>query len=265
MRSTRLISCLAIVGTVIGLAGAPASAADPTVTATPHNLLADGQEISVSATGFAPDTEMAIVECPTTVVSPSACDLATVDFTFTDSAGAYTDVPFIVSRILSDGTDCALTGGCYIGTQDSFAEGPTASTLIKFDPDIPPLPKLEVSIRWDKTPNVNSKGVVGIKGVLSCKNRAADVEIDGDLRQVYDRAIFESFNYTFISCSADTKTPFRLAMRPQTGIFGPGPAVLRFAIYAGDLFKFGRRELELQASGTTTAARAMAAPRLTWG
>jgi Neocarzinostatin family len=263
MRSTRLISCLAIVGTVIGLAGTSASAVDPTETATPHKLLADGQVISVSAAGFAPDTEMAIVECPTTEVSPSACDLNTVDFTFTDSAGAYTDVPFTVSRILSDGTDCALVGGCYIGTQDSFAEGPTASTLIKFDPDIPPLPQLEVSIRWDKTPNVNSKGVVGIKGVLSCKNRGADVEIDGDLRQIYDRSIFESFNYTFISCSADTKTPFRLTMRPQTGIFGPGPAILRFAVYANNLFFYGRRALDLQASGTT-AARATATPRLTW-
>ena len=110
---------------------------DPTVTATPHNLLADGQEISVSATGFAPDTEMAIVECPTTEVSPSACDLATVAFAFTDANGAYADFQFTVSRILSDGTDCALNGGCYIGTQDAGASGPTASTLVTFDPDIP--------------------------------------------------------------------------------------------------------------------------------
>src|SRR6476469_1855950 len=97
MRSTRLISCLAIVGTLIGFGALPASADVPVVSATPHLKLADGQTISVSASGFAPDTEMAVVECPTSVVSPDACDLNTVTFTYTDSTGAYTDFPFVVS------------------------------------------------------------------------------------------------------------------------------------------------------------------------
>lgn len=265
MRSTRLISCLAIAGTIIGFAAVPASAGVPVVSATPHAKLADGQTISVSASGFAPDTEMAVVECPTSVVSPDACDLNTVTFTFTDSTGAYTNFPFVVSRILSDGTDCALNGGCYIGTQDSFAGGPTANTLIKFDPNIPPLPPLEVSIRWDKTPSVNDRGVVGLKGRLTCKNRGSSyVEIDADLRQVYDRAIFESFNYAFMSCEADTTTAFRLKMPPQNGIFGPGPAVLRFQVYTNTLFFYGRRELDLQASSNTAAVRQTARPRLTW-
>src|SRR4029079_17557263 len=107
--------------------------------------------------------------------------LNTVIFANTDGNGAYEDVPFVVSRILFDGTDCALNGGCYIRTQDSAAEGPTANTLIKFDPDIPPLPPLEVSIRWDKTPSVNDRGTVGLKGRLTCKNRGTSyVEIDRD-------------------------------------------------------------------------------------
>ena len=233
MRSTRLISCLALVGTLIGLAAAPATAAVPTVSATPNHDLADGQEISVSASGFAPDTEMAVVECATNEISPATCDLATVAFAFTDANGAYSDFPFTVSRILSDGTDCALNGGCYIGTQDSAATGPTASTLVTFDPNIPPLPQLEVSVRFDKTPKVNSKGVVAIKGTVVCKNRGADVEVDVDLRQIFHRAIFESFGFTFVSCDADTKVPFRITVRPQNGIFGPGPAVLRFQAFAG--------------------------------
>ena len=103
MRSTRLIPCLALVGALIGLTGAPASAAVPTLSATPNQNLADGQVVSVSASGFTPSTEMAVVECPTTVISPSTCDLATVVFTLTDANGAYTGFQFTVSRILSDG------------------------------------------------------------------------------------------------------------------------------------------------------------------
>jgi hypothetical protein len=265
MRSTRIISCLAIVGTIVGLAGAPASAADPTVSATPNTLLADGQSVSVSASGFAPDTFMAVVQCPTSTISPSTCDLNTVVFLFTDSNGAYSDFPFTVSRILGDGTDCALNGGCYIGTQDANAIGPTASTLITFDPNIPPLPPLEIAVRWDKTPKVNDKGVVSLKGILVCKNRGAGVEIDADLRQIFDRAIFESFGFAFIQCAADTVNPFRMTIRPQNGLFGPGPAVLRFQAFAGNIFLSRRVALELEPKLTsaTTSTRS-ATPSLTW-
>jgi hypothetical protein len=266
MRSTRLISCLAIVGTLVALAGAPASAADPTVSATPSTMLADGQSISVSASGFAPDTFMAVVQCPTSTITPGTCDLNTVAFVYTDSNGSYSDFPFTVSRILSDGTDCALNGGCYIGTQDANAIGPTASTLITFDPNIPPLPPLEVTVRWDKTPNVSDKGVVALRGIVLCKNRGANVEVDADLRQIFDRSIFESFGYTLLTCAADSANPFRITIRPQNGLFGPGPAVLRSALFAGNIFSFRRVALDLQPKPTvaTTSTRRYAVPSLTW-
>jgi hypothetical protein len=246
MRANRLISCFAVVGALVAFGAVPASAADPTVSATPSTDLADGQQISVSASGFAPDTYMAVVECPTTTISPGTCDLSTVQFTYTDGSGAYT-FPFTVSRILSDGTDCALNGGCYIGTQDADALGPTASTLITFDPNIPPIPKFEMHVRFDKTPKVNSKGVVGLKGTLKCLNRAANVEIDTDLFQIVDRAIFESYSYVEIACSANTIVPFRITVRPQNGFFGPGDAVVRFQAYSfsDGSYIYGRRALTL--------------------
>jgi hypothetical protein len=251
MRPTRLISCLAVVGTLV-VAAVPASAAGPTVSATPHKKLADGQVIMVSASGFAPDTSMAVVECPTTTVSPSACDLSTVDFTFTDGSGAYSGFPFTVSRVLSDGTDCALVGGCYVGTQDDQGLGPTATTLIKFDPTIPPF---SVSVRIDKTPTVNSKGVVAVRGAVKCSNGAADVEVDLDLRQIVDRAIFESFGFAIVSCSSDT-VPFRMTIRPQNGLFGPGPAIVRFQAFAGNRFLLRRVNVDLRAKATAKSARA---------
>jgi hypothetical protein len=264
MRPIRLISCLALAGTLIGFAAVPASAAGPTVSATPDTDLADGQSIMVSASGFAANTSMAIVECPTSEVSPPACDLNTVAFTTTDGTGAYADVPFTVSRILSDGTDCALNGGCYVGTQDDLAEGPTAATLITFDPDIPPLPDLEISVRVDKTPKVNDKGVVQLRGTVKCRNRGAVVLVEADLRQIFHRAIFESFGFTVTECAADSRAPFSMTIRPANGLFGPGPAVVHIAASAGDLFVQHRAEVTLVRHNRSDAAVGAARPQLTW-
>jgi hypothetical protein len=246
MRPTRLVSSFAIAAVFVALAGAPASAAAPTVSATPNKKLADGQQISVSARGFAPDTSMAIVECPTATVSPTDCDINTVSFTVTDDSGAYSDAPFTVSRILSDGTDCALNGGCYIGTQDEAGAGPTAATLIKFDPKIPPLPPLTLAVRVNKTDGVNAKGVVAVSGTLRCGGRGADVDVQVDLRQVVNRAIFESFGDTEVTCSADSRVPFHMTIRPTNGLFGPGAASVRLFAQAGNTFASHKVGVTLQ-------------------
>jgi hypothetical protein len=264
MRCTRWISCLAMVGTLVAFVAVPAGAVDPTISATPHRKLADGQTINVSASGFPANIPMVVVECPTTTVTPDTCDLNTVQVAFTDATGAYADFPFPVARILSDGTDCALNGGCYVGTQSLDATGPTAATLLRFDPNIPPLPPLEVAVRVDKTPKVNDKGVVEMRGTVECRNRGAQVEVDLDLTQVYNRSIFESFGFTEVLCTADTTTPFRMTIRPFNGLFGPGPAVAHLQAFAGNLFIFRRVALDLQARGTTAAARTTPKPRLTW-
>jgi hypothetical protein len=251
MRPTRLVPFLAIVGVLVaGIAG-PVAAGTPTVSATPHRKLADGQQVMVSASGFAADTLMAVVECPTATVTPAACDLNTVTFTSTDSTGGYTDFPYTVTRILSDGTDCATNGGCYIGTQDIDATGPAAATLIRFDPNIPPLPPLQISVRWDKTPKVNSKGVVGLKGALHCANRGTEVEIDALIRQLDGRAIYSSYGFADLVCAADTTVPFRMTIRPQNGLFAPGAAILNFQAFSftdESAFVYGRRNVTLVAS-----------------
>jgi hypothetical protein len=251
MRATRFVSALATAGLVVAGIASPAGAKAPVVSATPHRKLADGQQIMVSASGFAPDTDMAIVECPTATISPAACDLNTVSLANTDSTGSYSNVPYTATRILSDGTDCATNGGCYLGTQDVMAEGAAAGTLIKFDPNIPPLPPLELSVRWDKTPKVNSKGVVGLKGTLHCKNRGSEVEVDAFIRQLDGRAIYSSSGFADLVCAADQTVPFRITVRPQNGLFAPGAATLNFEAFSftnANVFTFGRRALNLVAA-----------------
>ena len=135
--------------------------------------------------------------------------------------------------------------------------------MITFDPSIPPLPKLELSVRVDKTPKVNDKGVVIIRGKVICKNKSADVELDVGLRQIYNRAIFQSFGFTLVSCAANSATPFNITIRPENGLFGPGPAVVNVGAFAGDIFVVRRVAVEL-VGHNRSAARASAPARLTW-
>jgi hypothetical protein len=230
MRTTRIISCLAMAGALVAFSVVPASADAPTVSVTPNKQLADGQTVNVTASGFAANATVAVVECPTTTVSPDACDLDTVNFAQADSTGAFSDFPFVVARVLSDGTDCALNGGCYVGTQDAVNLGPTGAALIKFDPSIPPF---TLTARVDKTDTVNDKGVVTLKGTIHCSGQGAEVDVQVDVRQIVHRAIFESFAETTVSCTADSTTPFRMTVRPGNGLFGPGAASVHISAAAG--------------------------------
>jgi len=188
---------------------------------------------------------MAIVECPTATVSPSTCDLNTVVVITTDASGAYDDVPFNVARTLSDGTDCVDAGGCFVGSQRLDATGPTAVTKIKFDPSIPPF---VMKIRVDHTGKVNAKGVVTLTGTIRCENGSATVDVELDLRQVVDRAIFTSGTFFETECQANKTQDFRATIRPQNGLFGPGAASVRVFGNAGSHFITHKVGVTLQAA-----------------
>jgi hypothetical protein len=228
MRPNRLLSSLAATGLLLGVVGAfvasgSAGGASPTISATPNRQLVDGQQVTVSESGFAPSTEMAIIECPTATVSPSACDLGTLVFADTDANGAVSDVPFNVARTLGDGTDCVTNGGCYIGTQAGDGTGPTAATLVKFNLKVPPF---VLKVLVDKTDTVNAKGVVAVKGTIVCQNGSAIVDVNLTLSQVVHRAIFTAFGFVEAACTDGTPVPFRATVRPQNGLFGPGAATV---------------------------------------
>ena len=99
-RPVRLISCLAIVGTLVAFAGGPGHRPTaPTVSATPNRKLADGQQVIGVGQRIRPrHRRWRSSSARPSAVSPDVCDLNTVSFTFTDADGAYADVPFTVSR-----------------------------------------------------------------------------------------------------------------------------------------------------------------------
>jgi hypothetical protein len=233
------------VGLLVAGFASPAAAAAPTITVKPNHKLVDGQTVSVSATGFLPNTDMAIVMCPTSTISPSDCDLNTVVIASTDGNGAYSDVPYNVARTLSDGTDCVTNNGCYIGTQALDATGKTASTLVKFDPSVPPF---VLNVRVDHTDKVNAKGVVTLKGTVHCENGSADVGVELDLRQVVDRSIFTSSGFAEVQCTDGSTTPFRATVRPQNGFFGPGAASVFVNAFAGSHSLYHKVGVTLTAS-----------------
>jgi len=136
-------------------------------------------------------------------------------------------------------------GGCYVGSQSLDATGPTASTLIKFDASIPPF---VLKVRVDHSDTVNAKGVVTLKGTIRCENGSGTVDVELDLRQVVDRAIFSSGTFFETQCQANKTQDFRATVRPQNGLFGPGAASVNVFAGSGSHFVSYKVAVTLHAS-----------------
>jgi hypothetical protein len=90
------------------------------ITVTPATGLVDGQEVTVTGTGFVDDTDALVLQCPRTVVdmaSPAACELSTARGADVDGAGGFSS-PLTVRRTLfvqgSGSVDCAVAPGCHV-------------------------------------------------------------------------------------------------------------------------------------------------------
>jgi len=112
----------------------PVTGNAPTLSADPSTGLLDGQQITVSGTGFGAKSDYDIVECPTGDVNPLDCDPGTVGVVKTDTTGSFSS-PFTAIRMIvgfESGTpiDCATAGACDLTALDSnltaVAETPIA-------------------------------------------------------------------------------------------------------------------------------------------
>jgi hypothetical protein len=94
-----------------------------TLSADPSTGLTDGQQITVSGTGFDAKSDYDIVECPTGDDNPLDCDPGTVGFVKSDSTGSFS-APYTAVRVIEEfvsGTtlDCATAGACDLAALDS--------------------------------------------------------------------------------------------------------------------------------------------------
>jgi len=200
---------------------APASAATALVV-TPNTNLVDFQTVSVTGSGFAPNTSVPLLECEVGAIDANGCDLNTLTFRNTDATGSYT-ADFVVQRLITTSTgqvDCAPSN-CALGSANPDLSDPTSAPL-EFDPNVPPQPRLALAL------TVNPKGTflsktdeVTLSGTVSC-NLPADVFVDVFIQQRVGRVFIQGEAFGEVQC--DGTTPWSVTGQGFNGIFKGGSA-----------------------------------------
>jgi Neocarzinostatin family len=116
-------SCFVVSVYVHGFQGRAAAPlqfrAEPAVSAWPDTNLTDGQDIQISGYGYAPNSSLGIVQCPTGATSIDRCDGRTADSFSADAAGNYVR-RMVVYKQIQDAhgvvTDCSVADACVVAS-----------------------------------------------------------------------------------------------------------------------------------------------------
>lgn len=197
----------------------PASAATALVV-TPNTDLVDFQTVSATGSGFAPNADVALLECQAGAFDPSGCDLNTLTFLTADETGSYT-TDFVVQRLISVGgnqIDCAPSN-CVLATANFDATQP-ATAALQFDPNVPPQPRLQLDLTVDPK-GTFVKGGVAVHGTVTC-NVPADVFVDVFIQQRVGRVLIQGEAIGEVQC--DGTTSWTAFGQGFNGIFKGGSA-----------------------------------------
>ena len=218
-------------GPAISAGAATTRPADAMLTAAPDTGLADGQSVTVTASGYPTNAELDLVEC----VEGVACDFSTVRVFESGATGGFT-TDFTVRRALNaDGTivDCAAAQNCIHVSLDITDLAAGTQTSIAFDPTLPFKPPLHFRIAPDTTGHVVvDKGVARVTGAVYC-NQPVVINAELQLTQAWDRHIFTSYVEALITC--DHGGRWNAVFRPNNGLFGTGPAKLAISAFGNTL------------------------------
>ncbi|HXQ58491.1 MAG TPA: neocarzinostatin apoprotein domain-containing protein, partial [Acidimicrobiales bacterium] len=156
----------------------------PVLAASPSTGLVDGQSITVSGKGFRPHHRYALSECVAGSTDGSECvatnGLGNVTSVTAKGSGRFTTT-IQVARVLTlvSGTvDCAQAPGCVIGAidEDNPFGSVAAVTDVSFNPNVKPLPPLNLQLHIDPTGHIvagrNGASDPQITGTISCDRSA---------------------------------------------------------------------------------------------
>jgi hypothetical protein len=92
----------------------------PHVSVSPNTGLVDGQTVTVRGSGYAPNSSLGIVQCPTGADSIDDCDGRTAHSFSADAAGNYVQ-PLTVLKVIrrssiGEATDCSVPGNCIVAS-----------------------------------------------------------------------------------------------------------------------------------------------------
>ena len=229
-RSVRGVTSAAALTVILAVVAAPGAGAATrqrpavaTLAASPDSELADGQAVTVTASGFPTHATLDLVEC----VSDQGCDLSVIQVHDSGDTGGYT-ATFFVRRLLTlDGgvqVDCAVAQNCILVSLDISDLSTGAQTAITFDPNSPFKPPLHFRVAVDPNGRVRvDKGVARITGTVHC-NQPVDIGLQVELTQVYQQQVFQSYGFVDVLCTGETR--FSAVFRPGNGLFGEGAAKL---------------------------------------
>ena len=149
----------------------------PTLAVSPATGLADGQNVTVTGSHFDPGAVETFTECPVGVSQFFNCDTDISDVATVGSTGSFT-ATYQVARLLATNqgpeggsVDCAVAPGCVLAVLGNFDEEVVASTPLTFDPKVPPLPPLNLTMDLNPTGRVNADGSAGLSGTISCTTK----------------------------------------------------------------------------------------------
>jgi predicted esterase len=129
------VAAVCLTAVAVGLAGlvlAPTDGASPAAAQTPPALevdqttdLVDGQQVTVTGTGFAPGAEVAVRQCRSAPVGPVDCDLGTVSIAEVDDTGGFrvTHQVFVLMNDWAGPVDCRIAPGCVLAAGVGFDGG----------------------------------------------------------------------------------------------------------------------------------------------
>lgn len=221
------------------------------ITVVPSTDLVDRQTVTVTGSGFLPDTFFGAAQCDPSVgpdAGTAACDLSTARTTYTDSDGNV-ELQMPVRRIIivqGNEVDCALSP-CTLGA--ATLEGSTTpiqatSVPISFDPSVPAVPRLQITL------TVEAVSASSVSATVTC-NREAEAFADGFVQQ--QKGGHEASAYGFSGPIACDTAPTQLTIDLQngSGVLTGGPASYEVFASAYDGFESASADVagEIHISG----------------
>jgi catabolite regulation protein CreA len=91
---------------------AVAAQATPTISVSPSSGLSNGQSVTITGSGFTPNSSVGVSMCDDPIVDGSSCDLSTAKVSRSDGSGGFTMTYNVVDTI--NGHTC-VPSGCLIG------------------------------------------------------------------------------------------------------------------------------------------------------
>jgi Neocarzinostatin family len=124
-----------VLGGLASLGVASASAATPTITATPNTALQNGTSVTVAGTGFMANETVYALECMVGATSQLGCDVSTVSAATTSATGTFTTAVTVATGTVGTttcGTSTSDLANCNISVSTNPPTADAASTPITF-------------------------------------------------------------------------------------------------------------------------------------